>query len=51
MQLRHHAFWDCPVACAVRQQLNQALPPGQPCAEPKFWLLQAPPGIDGVLEG
>jgi hypothetical protein len=44
MQLRHHAFWICHVACAVCQQLNQALPPGRPCAEPNFWLVQAPPG-------
>jgi hypothetical protein len=22
MQLYHHAFWDCPVACAVCQQLS-----------------------------
>jgi hypothetical protein len=45
MQLRHHAFWDCPVACAVRQQLNQALLPSQSCSEPNIWLVQAPPGV------
>jgi hypothetical protein len=42
MQLRHHAFWDCPVAGAVRQQLNQALLPSQSCSN--IWLVQAPPG-------
>jgi hypothetical protein len=41
MQLRHHAFRDCPVACEMRQQLNQALPPSRPCAEPNVWLIQA----------
>jgi hypothetical protein len=45
MQLRHHAFWDCPVACAVRQHLNQALLPSQSCSEPNIWLVQAPPGV------
>jgi hypothetical protein len=44
MQLCHHAFWDCPVAYAVRQQLNQALLPSQSFSEPNIWLVQAPPG-------
>jgi hypothetical protein len=31
MHHRHHTFWDCPVACAVCQQLSQAFPPARPC--------------------
>jgi hypothetical protein len=33
------------VACAVRQQLNQARPPGRPCSEPKVGLIQTPSGV------
>jgi hypothetical protein len=32
------------LACAVRQQQNQALPPSRPCSEPNVWLVTAPPG-------
>ena len=41
---RHHAFWDCPIALAVRREINASLPPTCPpvtCAH--IWLLSPPP--------
>ena len=40
---RQHAFWDCPVAQAVRQQLQRGLPAGRQLAQWHVWLLQPPP--------
>jgi len=40
---RQHAFWDCPVARAIRQQLELNLP-GTLVLPLNVWLLQGPPG-------
>jgi hypothetical protein len=40
---RKHAFWDCPVARAIRQQLELNLP-GTLILPLNVWLLQGPPG-------
>ena len=37
---RIHTFWDCPIACAVRTQIDIAL--GSPCTRPCLWLLRLP---------
>ncbi len=40
---RRHSFWDCPVAVAVRDGLEEAL--GRPLLGPaSLWLLAPPPG-------
>ena len=38
---RLHSFWDCPVAAAVRTQVDSAL--GVPVSRPALWLLGPPP--------
>jgi hypothetical protein len=45
---RLHAFWDCPVAVAVRGQLAAGLPPGTMVARTNVWLLQPPAGVVGL---
>jgi hypothetical protein len=39
---RQHAFWDCPVAAAVRQELQRGLGAGVPLLQHHVWLLQVP---------
>ncbi len=43
VQLRQHAFWECPVAQAVRQELAQGLG-GMTVQQWQVWLLQKPTG-------
>ena len=38
---RHHSFWDCPVAVAVRSQLEASLAPA-PLSRSALWLLRPP---------
>lgn len=48
---RSHAFWDCPVAHAVRKQLNAALglPAGAPgVSKASVWLLGPPPAPPNI---
>ena len=45
---RLHAFWDCPVAVAVRSQLAAGLPPGTVVSRANVWLLQPPAGVPGL---
>ena len=40
---RLHAFWDCPVAAALREALQACL--GQPVTRAQLWLLLAPAGM------
>jgi hypothetical protein len=43
---REHCFWDCPVAGAVREQLQRALPPGAPpLTREQLWLARGPAGV------
>jgi exonuclease III len=46
--LRLHAFWDCPVAQAVVQQLRRGLG-NRPLARWNVWLLQPPPGVRSAV--
>ncbi|GLC39848.1 hypothetical protein PLESTB_001292900 [Pleodorina starrii] len=48
---RLHHFWECPVARAVREQIDRHLPPPQAAAgatttRQQLWLAQAPPGCE-----
>ena len=45
---RQHAFWDCPVAVAVREQLARGLAGLQP-TQWNVWLLQPPPAVRPVV--
>lgn len=40
---RTHTFWECPVAKAVRRQLEAALPAGTAVTRSAVWLLGPPP--------
>jgi hypothetical protein len=40
---RLHAFWDCPVAAALREALHARL--GQPVKRAQLWLLHPPAGV------
>jgi hypothetical protein len=42
---RQHAFWDCPVAAAVRLQVQQRLPAGIQLQQHHVWLLQPPSAV------
>jgi hypothetical protein len=43
---REHHFWDCPVAQAVRDQLQRALPAGLAAVQrEQLWLALAPGGV------
>jgi hypothetical protein len=43
---RRHCFWDCPVAAAVREEIQRALPPGSlPLARGQLWLARQPEGV------
>jgi hypothetical protein len=47
-QHQQHAFWDCPVAQAVREQLQRGL--GVPLQQRHVWLVVAPePGVQRVV--
>lgn len=41
---RQHAFWDCPVAAAVRAQLQASMPAGVGVRRRHVWLLESPDG-------
>jgi hypothetical protein len=48
VQARCHAFWDCPVAAAVLEQLRAALTAAgvaAPVTRASLWLLDAPTGV------
>jgi exonuclease III len=43
---RHHAFWECPVAIAVRAAISTGLPAGSGVLlREGLWLLQSPPRV------
>lgn len=42
--LRLHAFWNCPVAAAVVQEVRAGLPAGTPLSRSHLWLGQPPAG-------
>jgi hypothetical protein len=43
---REHCFWECPVAEAVRGEMQRALPPGAPpLAREQLWLARGPAGV------
>jgi hypothetical protein len=42
---RQHVFWDCPVALAVRQEVQRGTPPGVLYQPRHVWLLQPPSGV------
>lgn len=45
---RQHAFWDCPIALAVRKEINSSLPhPSPPVNCDQVWLLTPPPAPPG----
>ncbi|GIL42183.1 hypothetical protein Vafri_245 [Volvox africanus] len=47
---RLHHFWECPIAQAVRDQIDRHLPPSATTeggmGRHHLWLIQAPPGCD-----
>jgi hypothetical protein len=45
---RQHAYWDCPVAQAVREQLQRGLG-GREVSQWQLWLVQPPPGVQQVV--
>ena len=45
---RRHAFWECPVALAVRREVQAGLPPTSPMITcDQIWLLTPPPASPG----
>jgi hypothetical protein len=42
---RMHHFWECPVACTLRQYVGLHLPAGVVLQREHIWLLAPPPGL------